>query len=61
MPTVEDFFVSGYDNASSTVSGAICRGIISVDLEVTMTYFLDGSFGHFELDDLGIDLLAGVM
>ena len=45
-------FVSGYDHASSTVSGAICRGTISVDLEVTMTYFLDGSLGFFQLDDL---------
>ena len=52
MPSVEDFFVSGYDHASSTVSGAICRRTISVDLEVAMTYFLDGSLGFFQLDDL---------
>ena len=49
---VEDFFFSGYDHAGSTVSGAICRGTISVDLEVTMTYFLDGSLSPFELEDL---------
>ena len=52
VPTVEDFFVCGYDHASSTVYGAICRGTISVNLEVTMTYFLNGSLGFFEFDDL---------
>ena len=61
VPTVEDFFVSGYDHASSTVSGAICRGTISVDLEVTMTYFLDGSLGLFELDDLMLLMLLLLM
>ena len=40
-------FVFGYDHASSTVSGTI-----SVDLEITMTYFFDGSLGLFELDVL---------
>ena len=49
---MEDFFVSGYDHASSTVSGAICCGTISVDLEVAINYFLDGSFGLLELEDL---------
>ena len=52
MPTVEDYFISGYEHASSTVSGTICRGTISVDLEVAMTYFLVGSLSLFELNDL---------
>ena len=57
VPTVENFFVSGYKHASSTVFGVIFLETIGVNSKVSMTFFIDGLLGFLKLDVLGHRLI----